>query len=371
MAIINPAGPRPIPVVPRVAIAKGGGPVGEEGDVDRTPGPALRRTALATALSMNDDLAGLVSSMRRARTREDGSDPVGSHAWLDHVLDEQGPQKLADLRGQLQQQDAPTVATLRGLIQQLFPEPSDALAIVRFLLADDELEQLHEQLAQLHAMLCDGEGARSARAGLNAALKARVRAAQLRGTPQQLRRSYQDFLVARDPIEAYELWIELYGFERRAAVLDFIEQALAADMYALDPSCTRLEFGQLLQSVRKLTTLRSADHLLQQYCWQPELMERMQLDRRQLLSALLYMVRSGGGLEALLGSVLATSRHVMSETENVGFAQSVRRFLKALPHALWGDVGLQVQALDEVDAVLDRALANERLRVGGMYQVNV
>ena len=84
----------------------------------------------------------------------------------------------------------------------------------------------------------------------------------LAATPAQLRQTYRDFLGDGEPLTSYEEWIALYGFESRTRVVDFIEHAMGADMYALDPSCSRLEFGYLLQRVRQLTMLRSADYLL-------------------------------------------------------------------------------------------------------------
>ncbi|MEI2260066.1 type III secretion system gatekeeper subunit SctW [Stenotrophomonas indicatrix] len=320
---------------------------------------------------MNDDLSGLVSSMRRARSRDDGTEALGGYTWMDHVLDEQGPQKVAQLRQQLREQGVPAPAILRSLIEQFFPDASDALAVLRSLIADDELRELQGILGKLHEEMTLGLGGKAARAGLNVALKARLQAARLKATPGQLRRSYQDFLADLDPLDTYELWIDLYGFERRAAVIDFVEQALAADMYGLDPSCSRLEFGRLLQAVRTLTALRSADQLLQLHCWSPPLMARLQVQQRQLLAALIAMVRSGGGLQALFANLLTGAGVLMDSSEKVNFAQSIRRFLKALPHGLWADIGLQLQALAEVEALLDRALIQERLRQGGMHRVVV
>lgn len=371
MAIINPHVARPLPIAPRAAAPKVLDPANEEKETDRARGPTLRKNALAQMLDMHDDLSGLVSSMRRARSKDDGSGDIRGQAWLEHVLDEQGPQKLDQVRQQLRNLGTPDLATLRALIQHVFPDPSDMLAIVRTLLAETELEELRRTLAELHEQLAGGEGARSARGGLNVALKARLQAPRLRASARQLRRSYQDFLAGGDPIDTYELWIDLYGFERRAMVIDFIEQALAADMYALDPSCSRLEFGHLLQVVRKLTTLRSADHLLHKYCWHRELMARLCVDQRQLLGALLGMVRLGGGLGELFQGLLAGAAYAMTIEEKVRFAQGVRQFLKALPHGLWAEVGLQLQALDEVEALLDLALIREQNSAGPMHRVEV
>jgi len=372
MAIINSHVARPLPPVQaRPVASKSVDPLSEERETEKAPAASLRRSALATALAMSDDMSGLVASMRRARAKDDGASDVRGQAWLDHVLDEHAPEKVSQLRQQLRHLGAADVAGARELLQQMFPEPSDMLAVLRALLADAELEGLRELLAALYEELATAPGGRRARGGLNAALKARLQAPHLRATARQLRRSYQDFLAGSEPIDTYELWIELYGFDRRTRVLDFIEQALAADMYALDPSCSRLEFGYLLQTVRRLTTLRSADHLLLQHCWQADLMARLGAMQPDLVAALLRMVRNGGGLAELFQGLLAGASYVWSLPEKVRFAQGIRRFLKALPHGLWDDIGLQLQALDEVDVLLERMLSQERTSPTTMHRVEV
>lgn len=360
---------RPLPPVPRQGAQKSADPAGDDHDSDNTRTPSLRRTAWLQALDMQDDLSGLVSSMRRLRSRDDSSGDLRGHTWLEHVLDPEGPQKLTQLRNQLHQHGAANVAQLRTLLSQLFPDPSDAVAVLRILLADEELQELHAELQTLHDHYLDGERGRSVRAGVNVALKARLQAPRLRAGAAQLRRSYQEFLAGEQPLDAYELWIELYGFERRARVVDFIEQALAADMYALDPSCSRLEFGQLLQRVRQLTTLRSADHLLMACCWREQAMQRIGLSPAILVSALFGMVRRGGGLPALFDGVLSAARLAMDTTEKAVFAQGIRRFLKTLPHGLWVHLGLQEHATEEVDLLLDRIAAEERWSSRPAYRV--
>jgi type III secretion protein W len=359
---INLVRPLPMPVSRPVA-PKGAGPVSDDRDNDNVRTPAQRKSALGTALEMHDDLSGLVSSMRRSRARDERDSDIHGHGWLDHVLDEDAPEKLVQFRLQLNGLGTPQLATLRTLLLQYFPDTSDAVAILRCLLAENELnELLRERLQQLHDGLLQGSDAQATCGGLNVALKARLNSPRLRASARQLRRSYRDFLAGQEPLDSYELWIDLYGFDRRAMVVDFIEQALASDMYALDPSCSRVEFGELLSTVRQLTTLRSADQLLFKHCWHPQLMTALGVDRPQLLAALLAVVRDGGGLPALFSSVFAAARYTLSDTDKAVFAQGMWRFLKALPHGLWAEVDLQLGALTEVEQLLDRAIVQEQSR---------
>ena len=245
-------------------------------------------------------------------------------------------------------------------------DPSDAVAVLRALRSSGELEEIAKTLDELEQELLGGTGAQrqSVRAGLNVALKARLHASLLAATPAQLRQTYREFLGVGVPLDSYEEWIALYGFERRSRVVDFIEHAMAADMYALDPSCSRMEFGHLLQRVRQLTTLRSADHLLLTCCWDASMMARIGVTQPALLSALFVMIRRDGGLQRLFDTVFAQIAYALDAKDKVRFAQNMRRFLKAVPHGLWHAVEHHVQALEEVEALLSAVLEQERQQAG-------
>lgn len=328
---------------------------------------------LHQSLSMSDDMSVALSSTRRNRTRDADDTHANPQAWLDHVLDPKGPEKLAALRLQLGKLPSVDVATLRALLAALFPDPSDAVAVLRALRSSGELEEAAEILDELEQELLGGSIAqgRTVRAGLNVALKARLHARLLAATPVQLRQSYREFLGAGEPLDSYEEWIALYGFERRSGVVDFIEHAMAADMDALDPSCSRLEFGPLLQRVRQLTTLRSADQLLLACCWDASIMARIGVTQPALLSALFAMLRNGGSLQRMFDSVFAPFAVALGAVEKVRFVQNLRRFLRTVPHGLWQATGQHVQAMDEVDALLAAAVKQEQQQAGAGHWVAV
>lgn len=373
MASIEPSHARP--VLPPQRTAPPAVSTASAEDEPASSTAAMRRTGLhqpgvlQQALAMSDDLAGLVSSMRRNRARgaDEGSPVV--QAWHEHVLDPKGPEKLAALRLQLHQLPSVDLATLRGLLGALFIDPSDVVAVLRTLRSGAELEELAEILDAQEQELMDGDPVRSmvVRAGLNVALKARLHAGRLAASPAQLRQSYREFLGGGEPLDCYEEWISLYGFERRSRVVDFIEHAMAADMYALDPSCSRIEFGQLLQRVRQLTTIRSADHLLLACCWDAVMMQRIGVTQPALLAALLALIRQGGGLRKLFDSVFQQVTYVLHTTDKVRFAQNMRRFLKAVPHGLWQTVEQHQDAQEEVEGLLSAAIESERQQTDARY----
>ncbi len=339
----------------------------DEQDAAATRPQALRKSALHQAFDISDDLSALRSSLRRTRAAEaDGLDSRDV-AWMDHVLEPKGPEKLAALRQQLQQMASQDQATMRALITALFPDPSDVVAVLRLLLADDELQEIRDTLAALHDELLDhpGKAGQHVRAGLNIALKARLHAPQLKATAAQLRETYRHFLAAGEPVESYETWVMLYGFERRGRVVDFIERALATDMYALDPSCSVIEFGALLQRVRQITTLRSADHLLFACCWRDAVFARIGMGQLAFLVAVLTMLRRGRDFRSLVEDLFMQARYALADEDKSRLLQDIRRFLKAMPHALWVDIGAQEAVLDDMDLLLDRAMHQERAQAAG------
>lgn len=316
------------------------------------------KSALHTALEMSDDLAILKTSLRRRRDGE--GDSVSSEAWIDHVLEDQAEEKYIELKSVLSQSQG-GMSLFRSMLSQLFPDPSDAAAVLRAFLLDEEIAgDVRTELERLLAELLGGQDARAARAGMNIAVKARLSAGRMRVSAKRLRAAYRDFLERELAITSlYELWIEQYGFDYRFNVVDFIESALAADMYALDPSCSRIEFGQLLQSSRSLATLRSSDNTILKHCWLESIMTRIAVEPADLIRSIFDIVRNGGGLPALLLNAWSSGKFAWNIEEKSQLAQGLRRAMKAIPHDLWLDPLLQQQALDEIDLWCTRTMRLE------------
>lgn len=323
---------------------------------------AAGKSAQASALEMADDLSALKSTLRKRREGDGESDTVSSQAWVDRVLEENAEDHYASLKGAMAHGTG-ALEAFRLLLSQLFSDLSDTAAVLRALLLDEELTaDWRVELERLLAGLLDGPDGRSVRAGLNAAVKAKIGARRLRFTAKQLRSAYRSFLDQElPPSSLYELWIEQYGFEQRLGVIDFIDHALAADMYALDPSCSRVEFGQMLQRSRNLASLRSADNTILQACWIEPVMGRLGIRQADLIITVLNLIRDGGGLPRLLKTAWAPGQYIWSVTEKVALSQALGRAVRMVPHDLWSEVAYQQQALDEIEAWSGREIRRESL----------
>jgi type III secretion system YopN/LcrE/InvE/MxiC family regulator len=354
----------PLPVSPRQANTQG-----DRDDASRELHAAATRKpgVLHTALNMQDDLGALVASLQRRRDGQGSGVSGASQSWIDHVLDDKVHDKLSDLRQLLDGMRSPV--QLLGLLKQMFPDPSDMLAVLRALLADDELKELQQLLQQSLEQLLQEQAAQgnaaALKGGLNAAIKARLAARSGQMSARQLRQSYRDLLGnPQDCVGEYAAWIGQFGFNNRAQVLDFMEQALGADMFSLDPSGSHVEFGRLLRQVRNLTVLRSVDELLVRETTRTGLLARMATTADAVVLGLLDVVRGLQDWSGLFTGPLANARVVLAMHERARLVQALRRALAGLPDAIWVDPTARDVAVEGLEAIVVESMARERWQPG-------
>jgi type III secretion system protein len=359
-----PAINRPAPALPVLPARQNNAAAQAEGDGDtRTQAPPPRRpSATALALSMADDLSALASSLRNRRDAQQGVGSGAPDAWIDHVLDEKVHQKLSGFREQLGGMRSPS--QVMSLLKQLFPDPSDVLAVLRALMGDDELEAMRELLELTHAQLlqeqeAQGTGA-AMRGGANVAVKARLAARSGQLSARQLRQTYRDFLGnPQDFGGEYIGWIEQYGFQRRALIVDFMEHALAADMCSLDPSASSREFGYLLGQVRRLTVLRSVDQLLVHEMERTGLLARMATSAEAVVIGLMDVVRGLQDWRGLFSGPLAGARISLGLGQRARLLQALRRAVKDLPDGIWTVPEARATALDQLETIVVESMKRE------------
>ncbi|HDS1581770.1 TPA: type III secretion system gatekeeper subunit SctW [Stenotrophomonas maltophilia] len=363
---------RPVPQPARGAQKGGSDAVDSDRDTSSSS-KSTRPGMLSLALTMQDDLSALVSSLQRRRDNQGQAALRESADWVEHVLDEGAHDKMARLNQLLP--GVKGAADLLALLRALFTDPSDALAALRALLADAQWLKLQGLLEEALAQLLDeheggGTGAKL-RGGLNVAIKARLAARRGGLTAIQLRHSYRDFLAADDDcMEQYDQWIEQYGFAQRGQVMDFMEQAIAADMYALDPSGGQREFGTLLRRIRTLTSVRSVDMLLVEHCTRHRLLQGLQQSAEAVVVALLRVVRGVNEWESMFSGAFAAVRVALDAQQRSQWIQALRRAVHGLPDAAWRDeaertrMQSSLQAL--VDADVDRGLLRGSGQCGGL-----
>jgi type III secretion protein W len=145
----------------------------------------------------------------------------------------------------------------------------------------------------------------------------------------------------------YEEWITAYGHERRALVMEFLESALVADMLAQDPSCSRIEFGNLLGKLNELKLLRSSEALFIDSLLKDPVIGAHNGRETDWLVFMLALMQAPEELDALLMDVLGEQVLLSSHAIRSRLLQTVRHACKALPTDLFVDP-------EAVDALWER-----------------
>ncbi|KVN41163.1 type III secretion system gatekeeper subunit SctW [Burkholderia ubonensis] len=255
-------------------------------------------------------------------------------------------------------------ASIAGLLREaraLFSDPSDLVMVLRALLRHRDLDEFER--ARLLTLLEEVETAaepRRLKAGINCALKARIFGRALGLSAGLLRETYRQFLESAAPeIEIYEDWIATYGHTRRARVLEFVEGALLTDVAAQDPSCSMLEFGNLLGRIGQLRLLRSADDLLVRTVLANPVVREFNDREPEWLLFLLALLTRPEALSVLLMDTVGEKAWIRRHAERSTMLNVLYRCIKALPEELFEDREARNYVLEEFEALAYRAYGRE------------
>lgn len=208
---------------------------------------------------IQDEMAALIAQF--GRRRDVGRKGARLSEDVERILEGEADERIDELAQWLKVGKANLNELLRQARRQ-FPDDSDLLLALRELRRrkrlDSEAVDLIDQA--MEEVLRSGD-ARRIKAGINAALKARVFGQRMRLDPARLRELYRQFLEFQgESVLVYEDWIERFGAHQRRSILDYIQAALVYDMQSLDPSCQcPAEFGPLLNLLGQVSVLSSAD----------------------------------------------------------------------------------------------------------------
>ncbi|WP_434626722.1 YopN/LcrE/InvE/MxiC type III secretion system gatekeeper [Chromobacterium sp. CV08] len=326
---------------------------------DASPAAEVQRFAQAT-----DEMAAVLTQFRN---RRDYDKKLGHLAdSFERVLDDETLPKAQRVI-QVAKTHGVSAEELLRQARALFPDASDLALVLRELLRRRQLDEVvRKRLQALLKQVEDEAEPRQLKAGINCALKARLFGKALDLSPGLLRASYRQFLES-DAAEAevYADWVASYGLRRRAAVLDFIEGALLADIDAQDPSCSRLEFGQLLGRLTQLKLLRSADSEFVGRLLADPLARRFNADEGGWLLLMLGLLQQPEQVDALLADTVGAEALLSRHAEHSSLLQLLYQACKTLPPRLFLDEAWQpalLEALRDMAAVAYRREQAERRR---------
>ena len=222
---------------------------------DESPVALLQRFAEST-----DEMSAAMAQFRNRRDLEKKTGAAAESSF-DRVLDEDVHGKVDQIMKAVKGTANINIDDLLRFVKSLFPDDSDLVLVLREMLRRRGLDKVVK--GRLEKLLEHAEqqaDPKKLKAGINVALKARLFGKALDMSPALMRESYRNFIESEShEVLIYQDWIISYGSEHRTIVVDFMESALISDIDALDPSCSNIEFGDLLGRIGQLKLLRSSD----------------------------------------------------------------------------------------------------------------
>ncbi|WP_407973168.1 type III secretion system gatekeeper subunit SctW (plasmid) [Burkholderia pyrrocinia] len=320
----------------------------------------------AQLMGADDDAAALLAEFGRFRPADRRTNRSDD---FERMLDPEAGEKLDDLAGVLKRLSVSgtrNVTVLLRDVMQRFPDPSDALLALRELRRRRTLDnEPVDFIDQAIDEWMQGHQARSIKAGVNVALKARAFGAQLRLDPRQLRQLYRQFLELEESYRmVYEYWIEEFGAARRKRILAFIAAALKYDMQSLDPSCgCAAEFGPLLTTTRHLRVLSSADAI-----FVGRLLDKVPEEAQLVSEELAVRVMLAGlqrpyALETVLAELLGPVLRVLPHTRRLEMMQRVSRAFGTIPVSIFDDLEERQAVIDTLRELMDSLYADEQAHI--------
>ncbi|PMY64814.1 MULTISPECIES: type III secretion system gatekeeper subunit SctW [Pseudomonas] len=301
-------------------------------DDDATPAASVQRF-----VENSDEMAASLRSQFRRRG-DFGSKFEGLAESFERVLDEDVIPKARQIQS-LAKLAERSIEWLLAQARGLFPDDSDLVLVLRELLrAKVMAEATRQRLEALLQQVLAQSPPKRLKAGINSALKAKMFGKALALRAALLRDTYRSFLESEGgPVESYEDWVAIYGYQHRSSVLEFIEAALLTDIDAQDPSCSRDEFGQLLKKLGDLKRLRSVDAMFVRRLLGDQLVCRHNASEPDWLVFLLGLLQFPDELEQLLSGVLGERLLLVEHHERAQLLQLLRLICLALPLELFGD----------------------------------
>jgi type III secretion protein W len=209
-------------------------------------------------IQMADDLEEVLAQFRKRAAAEKAS--LSSADPFERILEAESEPKVDSLHV-IGQTTAMSKDAFYGFARALFPDDSDLVMVLRELIKRRRLAGLStDVLEEIMEEVWSNANKKQCQAGLNIGLKARLFSRKMNVSAKALRDSYRDFLESdEEEVFQYQGWIEQYGADRRGKVAEFIEVSLMHDIKSHDPSCSRIEFGNLLGQMVNIKKLTASD----------------------------------------------------------------------------------------------------------------
>ena len=285
----------------------------------------------ALKFTQYSDKMSYVAAQFRSRRNDKLESEASSENSLERVLDDNVDTKFDKLTGILN-----TTKDINRLAQEarsIFPDESDLILVLRKMLRQYHIRsQLSNKLQKIIKIIEQQVNSKRLKSGINVALKAKLFSKALAMTPALMRESYREFLETEmSELEVYQNWISVYGSQNRVTVINFMEDSLLADINAVDPSCSNLEFSYLLGRVKQIKLIRSCDNLFIQSILSNKCIKKLDIIENKWLFFIFSFFLKTLELECLISDVLGSSFKTLCRNEKLVILQIIYFSLRKLP----------------------------------------
>lgn len=322
---------------------------------DESPVARLQKFTDAT-----DEMSAAMSQFRSRRDYEKKTGSSGETSF-DRVLDDEVEPKFDKLVKILQKFDGANIENLLRDAKALFTDDSDLVLVLREALRRRNLDEVvRKRLKALLSKVEKEADPKRLKAGINVALKARLFGKTLNMSPAIMRESYREFLESEeDEIELYQNWIATYGVEKREIAVNFMEDALLSDIDAVDPSCSHVEFGNLLARIGQIKMIRSCDKVFIQGLLSEHMISNVSQDERVWLLFMFTIIQTPDELSLILSQVLGTYFSYASKNERAALIQLIYRYCKQIPEQVFVSIEQRNELLSDFEMFAHKAFKHE------------
>ncbi|EGY29101.1 type III secretion regulator YopN/LcrE/InvE/MxiC [Candidatus Regiella insecticola 5.15] len=323
---------------------------------DGSPAAQLHRFHQST-----DEMSAALRQFLWRRTHEKNSGDLSES--FERILDEDVFPKINALLKEVASLQEGSIENLLRHAHLFFMDDSDLVLVLREVLKRRNLDELiRKRLLTLLKHVEATADPRRLKAGINTALKARLFGKALNINPALIRQSYRYFLEsdARE-IEIYQEWIISYGYQKRAAIVDFMEGALLTDIDSQDPSCSRHEFGNLLGKLGQLKLLRSSDALFIKKILGIPLVRTFNDSEKSWLLFMLCILQDPDDLDDFLTEVVGERTFFSQSALRSSLLQVIYRACKSLPLELFIEPGYSQILAEKFEKLAKIAYDQERI----------
>lgn len=283
-------------------------------------------------LQSTDEMAAALTQFNNRRSIESkkvGKDSIFSS--FDAILEEEIQDKTEKIFSMAKSNDV-NFAYLLLFSKQMFPDVSDLVLVLREMIKDESLDELLKN--ELELLLSEVElenGIKVINSGINCALKAKLFGKKIRLSPKFLRVTYREFLFSDDSAnDIYEQWITNYGIEKRKLVIEFIQESLLCDISAMDPSCSRIEFGNLLNKINKIHEIKSIETLFITEITKEKYIKDCFPKEDLWIYLILSIIKSPSSIDSIISELFSNEIAKMRSTQKMQLFSSIYRAIKSI-----------------------------------------